>query len=156
MIEMKKILFCFSFMILISTNAWANGRTFEIVYEGKKFNISQQDLEKFKQTTYDTRTNFTAKEKITGPLLIEVRDRFFKNGKMAHVFCHDGYSYKISIDEAVHNGAILAIRRNGNLMSIKELGPFAIVYDRDKMPKNISLPDLDAKTPWQIKRIVVK
>lgn len=54
------------------------------------------------------------------------------NSKNLHVVCYDEYSYMSNVAELDKHGAMFAYKRNDKKMRLKNLGPIAIVFPRDR------------------------
>jgi hypothetical protein len=47
----------------------------------------------------------------------------------------DDYTREIPIDDLVQKGAILALKRNGEYLSVSDKGPLFVVYPYDSSPE---------------------
>ncbi|CAB3772033.1 molybdopterin-dependent oxidoreductase [Paraburkholderia humisilvae] len=118
--------------------------------------LSLDDALKMPQETMRTSTNWTNEELFRGVKMREMLKHFGLYGKTIHFICYDGYDYRIPMSDVVKYDLLLAYERNGKRMTIKTLGPFALIYPRSKYPKELGGQDVDAKFIWMIKNIYVE
>ncbi|MEN4931795.1 oxidoreductase [Erwinia billingiae] len=128
--------------------------TFTLVNNGTETPISTADLQKLAVSKISTSTNFTPFAEFEGATLSSFAKSYNVQGGLLRVYALDDYSYTIPLRELEKFNAIIAYKKNGTMMPVSDLGPFAIIYPRDQHPELNSL-DVNAKTVWQIKRIEV-
>lgn len=67
----------------------------------------------------------------------------------------DDYTREIPIDDLVEKGAILALKRNGEYLSVSDKGPLFVVYPYDSSPE-LKSEKYYSKSVWQVRRIEVR
>ncbi len=65
-----------------------------------------------------------------GPLLADVLAAAGANGSTVTVKALDGYKVDLDLEEAVANGAVIALKRDGRPFSIGDYGPTHLVFPR--------------------------
>jgi hypothetical protein len=120
------------------------------------YTFGLDDALKMPQDMIRTSTNWTEEESFTGVKIREVLKHFGLTGKSIRFVCYDGYDYRIPMSDVTKYDLILAYERNGEKMSIKTLGPFALIYPRSKYPKELGGQEVNAKFIWMIKKIYVE
>ncbi|AEF43399.1 hypothetical protein SerAS12_0237 [Serratia sp. AS12] len=123
--------------------------------DGKKVKITLQALEAMPSSSIKTSTNFTPEAVFTGVEFTSLAKEYGLTGNNVRAFAWDDYSYSMPAAELSKYKVIIAYKKNGELMDVSELGPFAIIYPRDSYPELNNI-DVNAKTVWQIKMLEVK
>lgn len=103
-----------------------------------------------------TSTNWTAVSDFKGVRVTDVLERYHLKGSKLYFRCFDGYSYVIPWNDLVRYNVILAYERDGVRMSLKSLGPFALIYPRTSFPSELGGSETDPKFIWMIKEISVE
>jgi hypothetical protein len=67
----------------------------------------------------------------------------------------DDYSREIPIADLIKNRAILALRRDGQYLSISDKGPLFVVYPYDSDPE-LKNEKYYSRSVWQVRRIEVR
>lgn len=98
---------------------------------------------------YNNRTNFE------GVPLQKLIDYVGARGTVANVVALNDYTTIIPLSDFKEYNVILALKRNGEYMRIRDRGPLFIVYPYD------STPDLDNKTyysrsAWQVRKMRIE
>lgn len=89
-----------------------------------------------------------------GPLLSDLLAAVEAQGDELKVVAIKDYETLIPVNDALHNGVILAMRRDGERMRIRDKGPLFVVYpfdDRPELKTNIYF----SRSAWQVARIDV-
>ncbi|WP_199639550.1 oxidoreductase [Serratia sp. PAMC26656] len=123
--------------------------------DGEKVKITLQALEAMPSSSIKTSTNFTPEAVFTGVEFTSLAKEYGLTGNNVRAFAWDDYSYSMPAAELSKYKVIIAYKKNGELMDVSELGPFAIIYPRDSYPELNNI-DVNAKTVWQIKMLEVK
>ena len=86
-------------------------------------------------------------------------DRLMKvvgaSGDTITAFALNDYTTDIPIDDFAHYNVILALKRDGEYMPVKDKGPLFIVYPYDSAPE-LKAQKYYSRSAWQVNRIVVK
>jgi hypothetical protein len=67
----------------------------------------------------------------------------------------NNYSAELPMEDAVKYNVILAYKRNGEYMSVREKGPLFIVYPYDSVPE-LKNQKFYSRSVWQLSRIEVR
>lgn len=70
-------------------------------------------------------------------------------------FALNDYSTDIPIEDFARYNVILALKRDGEYMPVKDKGPLFIVYPYDSTPE-LKAQKFYSRSAWQVNRIVVK
>ncbi len=124
---------------------------------GKVTTFDMAMLDALPQVTMVTHTPWDGSAVVTfrGPLIRDILAAAGASGTKARVIALNDYAVMIPASDFNEDGVILATKRNGQRMAIRDKGPLWVIYplaDR---------PDLDvygtyAKMAWQVKAIDVE
>jgi len=138
---------------MISAKA-AYAASFVLADGSKEIHISTEDLIKLPVTSITTATNFTPKATFEGVSFTELLSKYSIKASSLRIYALDDYSYTLPVGELIKYHVILAYRKNGRVIPVSDLGPFAVIYPKDEHPELNKL-EVNAKTVWQINRIEV-
>lgn len=65
------------------------------------------------------------------------------------------YSSEIPMEDVTRYGVILALKRNGEYMPVRDKGPLFVIYNFDKQPE-LKNPKYYTRSVWQVRSIDVK
>lgn len=118
--------------------------------------LDRATLEKMSQRTIVTSTPWTdGATTFEGPLLRDVLAAAnAAGGKIAAVAIND-YKVEIPATDAASYDVIVALKRNGAYMPVRDKGPLWIIYPLDERA-DLRTPATHAKMIWQLKRIDVE
>lgn len=145
-----KLLTALLFSLIAAKAAYAD--SFVLIDGSKEIHISTQDLVKLPVTSIMTATNFTPKATFEGVTFTELLSKYSIKASSLRIYALDDYSYTLPVGELLKYQVILAYRKNGQVIPVSDLGPFAVIYPRDEHPELNKL-EVNAKTVWQINRI---
>lgn len=112
-------------------------------------------LDALRQGRFEGKTPWTRGRVVfTGPLFSALLDDAGANGAAAEVMARNDYMAVISLAEVRALPIILATRRDGAPMSLRERGPVWIIYPMDQQPE-LQNPGVYARSVWQVSRITV-
>jgi hypothetical protein len=97
----------------------------------------------------------TGKVTFSGPLLRAVLDEAGADGTKLTVKALNDYSADVPMDDARQLDTILAMRMDGNPMSVRDKGPLFLVYPFDLDP-GLYNEKYFSRSVWQIKEIEVR
>ena len=89
-----------------------------------------------------------------GPLLKAILDAAGAQGKTLIVKALNDYSAEVPMEDAQDFPTMLAIRMNGEEMSVRDKGPLFMIYPFDKHPELYN-EKYFSRSVWQIKEIEV-
>ena len=119
----------------------------------KFFEFNDVDFAKAKQFDFDALSSLeTVKIKADfpkggdiheyeGPLLSDVLAAAGADGQTVTIQALDGYAVEMQLDEAVAQGAVVALKRNGAPLSIGGFGPTHVVFPRAERDDLADMPD---------------
>lgn len=113
-------------------------------------------LKSLPQKVIETYTDWTdGPQTFEGPLLSDLLERVGAHGDSLYATALNGYAATIPVSHAREHGVLLALRWNGEAMSVRRKGPIWIIYPNSD-PDN-SLPRRhNDKSVWQLSRIDVR
>jgi hypothetical protein len=76
-------------------------------------------------------------------------------GTKVEAIAINDYSSEIPVDDFAEHGVILAYKRNGEYMRIRDKGPLFIIYPFDN-DADLKSQKFYARSVWQVKKLVVK
>lgn len=90
-----------------------------------------------------------------GVLLSDVLDRVGATGTVLVAKALDGYSIDIPIADARAYPVLLAMKRDGATMGIRQKGPIWIVYPLDQHPE-LRTENVSVRSVWQLTTLTVR
>ncbi|WP_319483926.1 molybdopterin-dependent oxidoreductase [uncultured Cohaesibacter sp.] len=90
-----------------------------------------------------------------GVLMRDLLDFVGAKGEQVEFHALDGYSVTIPIKDFYEHDVLLAIRQNGENLSVRRRGPTRIIYPMD-MDESLLDPKYTARSVWQIEKMIVK
>lgn len=76
-----------------------------------------------------------------GPLLADVLKAAGATGDKVTVQALDGYAVEVSLQDMIDQGAVVALKRNGEMFGIGDFGPTQIVFPRADRADLSEMPD---------------
>lgn len=124
-----------------------------------KDNTAQFDramLEALGMVTIETTTPwYEGKVKFEGVPLDKLMKRVGASGERVIVVALNDYSTEIPMADFAKFNVILAIKRNGEYMPVRDKGPLFIIYPFDSNP-DLQTQTYYARSAWQVARIDVR
>lgn len=122
----------------------------------KLYLFPERELLAMKKYSIRTSTNWTKAETFSGFKVSDLLTKVGSTGSELEIHCLDGYQYTVPVSDVVRYGLILTYEREGRRMGIKDLGPIGLIYPRDQYPNELKGPEIDAKSTWQVSKIIIK
>jgi hypothetical protein len=124
---------------------------------GKVTTFDMAMLEALPQVTMVTHTPWDGSAVVTfrGPLIRDILAAAGVSGTKATVTALNDYAVNIPASDFDQDGVILATRRNGQPMAIRDKGPLWVIYPLADRP-DLDLYGTYAKMAWQVKAIDVE
>ena len=120
---------------------------------GAQFDLSM--LEKIPGRHASMQTPWTDGEAVfDGPLLRNILEHVGASGKTMHVVALNDYSAEVPIEDARELDTILALKMNGNPLSVRDKGPLFLIYPFDKNPELYN-EKYFSRSVWQIQKIEI-
>ena len=124
-----------------------------------KDNTAQFDrkmLETMGMVTIETTTPWhEGKVKFEGVPLDKLMKQVGATGQRVIVVALNDYTTEIPMDDFAKFNVILAIKRNGEYMSVRDKGPLFIIYPYDSNP-DLKSQTYYARSAWQVAKIDVR
>jgi hypothetical protein len=124
-----------------------------------KDNTAQFDramLESMGLVTVETTTPWhEGKVKFEGVSLDKLMKQVGASGQRVVVVALNDYTTEIPIDDFGKFNVILAIKRNGEYMSVRDKGPLFVIYPYDSSP-DLKSQTYYARSAWQVAKIDVR
>lgn len=89
-----------------------------------------------------------------GPLFSALLDAVGANGSEVRVVALNGFEARIPVSDFKRYNVILAMRRNGEPMPIRDFGPLFVVYPFDQHSE-LKTEAIRFRSVWQVNRIFV-
>ncbi|MGO4525697.1 molybdopterin-dependent oxidoreductase [Microvirga sp. 2MCAF35] len=113
-------------------------------------------LEDLGLVTIETTTPwYEGKVKFEGVLLDKLMKQVGAKGERVSVIALNDYATEIPIADFAKYNVILAIKRDGEYMPVRDKGPLFIVYPYDSNPE-LKSQTYFARSAWQVAKIEVK
>jgi hypothetical protein len=124
-----------------------------------KDNTAQFDramLESIGMETIETTTPwYTGPVKFEGVSLDKLMKRLGASGERAVFVALNDYSSEIPVEDFAKYNVILALKRNGEYMPVRDKGPLFVIYPFDSKPE-LKNQTFYGRSVWQVAKIVVK
>ncbi|MEQ8584966.1 MAG: molybdopterin-dependent oxidoreductase [Thalassobaculaceae bacterium] len=132
-------------LLTVSGNAGATVATF-----------TRAEMEALPQREIRTTTTWTdGVQTFTGPLVRDVLAAAGVSGGTARAVALNDYAVDIPASDFADYDVILALRQNGDEMSVRDKGPIWIVYPRDDHAE-LQKVEENSKWIWQLSRIELR
>jgi len=76
-------------------------------------------------------------------------------GKTVRAVALNDYAITIPVEDFARHGVILALKRDGQYMPIRDKGPLFVIYPYDSKPE-LKTQIYYARSAWQVKRLEVQ
>ena len=118
--------------------------------------FTRAQLEALEQHEVKTTTTWTDGVQVfEGPLIRDVLAAAEKTGQTARAVALNDYAVDIPASDFSKYPVILALRQNGQVMSVRDKGPIWIVYPRDDHTE-LQAVEQNSKWIWQLARIELR
>jgi hypothetical protein len=113
-------------------------------------------LEALGETSFSTNTPWYKEPvKFEGVSLSKLLDAVGATGDRIVSVALNDYSAEMPIEDARNFGVILALKRDGEYMTVRDKGPLFIVYPFDSNP-DLKAQKYYSRSVWQVARIEIK
>lgn len=89
-----------------------------------------------------------------GVPMTKLLQRLGAQGETVRAIALNDYSTEIPISDFAQHGVLLALKRDGNYLMVRDKGPLFIVYPYDSDPA-LKSPRYYGRSAWQVARLVV-
>ena len=121
--------------------------------EGASFDLAMLDALESRTGTMETPWT-TGKTTFSGPFLRAVLEAAGADGKTLRVKALNDYYAEVPIEDAKALDTILATRKDGEIMSVRDKGPLFLIYPFDK-DQSLYNEKYFSRSVWQIGEIEV-
>lgn len=116
--------------------------------------LTAEEIEAMPQQEFTTDTPWTdVPTRFAGPALADIIALGGKATANAHVVALNDYAADIPAEDWVDYGPILAVRVDGDLMKVRDKGPFWVMYPIDNNPSVLNTELYHSRMVWQVKNI---
>jgi hypothetical protein len=123
---------------------------------GTSVEYSLTALEAMEATTLHTHTPWTdGQQQFTGVRASLLLSRLDEQGKSVRAVALNDYESTMDAQELKDYPVIIAYKRNGEYMSIRDKGPLWIIFPLDDFPR-LKSAETDQKMTWQLRRLIVE
>ncbi|OYU48096.1 MAG: oxidoreductase [Rhizobiales bacterium PAR1] len=124
--------------------------------DGKSVEFSRADLEKLGVSTIRTTTPwYDGVQTFEGVPLAALMHKVGADGRKAQVVALNKYRTEIPFNDFAQYQPILALKRDGQYMDVKDKGPLFIVYPFDAKPE-LKSEQYYGRSAWQVRTISVE
>ncbi|AKS47160.1 hypothetical protein SAMN05444287_3203 [Octadecabacter temperatus] len=117
--------------------------------------FSLEELDAFEQVEFTTTTIWTDGEtQFSGVSLRALLENIDASGTTIEMVALNDYSVTMPISDLEDSAPIIATRMDGSIMSVRDKGPFWVVFPYDSDPK-YSTEVTFARSIWQLNRLNV-
>ncbi|WP_086981468.1 hypothetical protein [Vibrio aphrogenes] len=121
---------------------------------GKQIHLTRADLQALPQTQFTTSTPWTSQvHTYQGPKLSLLIEQFEQPITSIQVFAYNGYAVDINKSEWQQYPFILAMKQDGQELTLRNKGPLWILLPFDQNPTFSSKQSLLNQSIWQIEKI---
>ena len=121
--------------------------------QGATWSFDMEDLKALPSDSFETATIWTeGVQNFEGVPLTVLLDHVGATGNTIRAVALNDYAVSIPVTDAVEGGPIVAYRRNGDEMSVRDKGPLWIIYpfDDNRIYKS---EEYYSRSIWQLDRI---
>ena len=127
-----------------------------VTSSGATHDFSLADLDAMPQTKFQTSTPWSeGVNEFSGVRLADLLKTVGPQGASLQLIALNDYVVTASSDELVKADALLATRRDGDLMPISDKGPIFVIFPFDDRPE-LKHQAYFSRAVWQLDRIVVE
>ena len=117
--------------------------------------LTMTEIEALPAETFTTTTVWTEGDvKFSGPSLKTILDALEFDGEAAKLFAINDYAINIPVSELEDNFPIVAYKRDGKYMSIRDKGPLWVVYPYD-FDESYRSETAYSRSIWQLVKVSV-
>jgi hypothetical protein len=122
--------------------------------QGAQFDMAM--IEKLPQHSFTTLTPWEKQPiQFTGPLLRDVLAAVKAQGTVIKAMALNDFQSSIPVEDAMKFDMVMALKMNGQPISVKTKGPLFIVYPFDAKPELRSAVYYE-RSPWQLKSLTLE
>jgi len=117
--------------------------------------LDRPTLEGIGSAGFETSTPwYTGPVRFDGVLMTDLMRAVGASGTTVRAIALNDYTTDIPMSDFAQFGVLLAIKRNGNYMPVRDKGPLFIVYPFDRSPE-LQAHQFYSRSAWQITQLVI-
>lgn len=118
--------------------------------------FDREALERLGMVSFETRTPwYDGPTKFEGVPLAKLMAEVGAKGDRIQAVALNDYSSEIPLEDVAKYNVILALKRNGEYMPVRDKGPLFVVYPYDSAPE-LKSQKFYSRSVWQVKALLVK
>lgn len=126
-----------------------------VLSDGQSHVLSLSDLDDMEQIEFETGSIWTdGKHRYSGVSLHNLLERFGADGTVLRMIALNDYSIEMPIEDLEENAPIVATRVDGETMTVRDKGPYWVIYPFDASPQ-YRTEAIHARSVWQLKRFEI-
>jgi hypothetical protein len=140
-------------MVLPASSAQARNQLTVMAADGAKTVLSYEELTQLPKTDVTTTTPWTeGKHVFTGVSFADLLGKYGIVDGNVRVSALNDYSVTVPAAELIENGAILTYQLDGKTMTVREKGPYWVIFPFDSHP-SLQTDQYWSYAVWQVKSI---
>ncbi|MEP2920619.1 molybdopterin-dependent oxidoreductase [Sulfitobacter sp.] len=153
--RMTRCVLALALALGLGTSAQAADTILTATHNGQTRTFDRAELEALGTASIETTTIWTeGVQTFEGvPLAVLMQELGAQDGKILATAIND-YTIEIPLSDATENGPILALKMNGEQMSVRDKGPVWVVYPYDA-DADYRTEVIYSRSIWQLDRIEV-
>ena len=141
--------------LLLGLPAAAGGPILSVTHDGDVMKFDIAILQAMDTVEFETTTIWTeGVQSFSGVSLATLLNTLDVTEGTLKATAINDYAVEIPVEDAVHGGPIIAYMRNGTPMSVRDKGPFWVVYPYDSDP-SYQTEIIYSRSIWQLDGIEV-
>ena len=126
-----------------------------VLVDGQSHVLSLSELDEMEQIEFATNSIWTDRKFLySGVSLQKLLERLGAQGSGLRMIALNDYSIKFPIEDLEENAPIIATRIDGETMTVRDKGPYWVIFPFDGSPKYRTETHY-ARSVWQLQRIEV-
>ena len=122
---------------------------------GSQVLLDRATLESIGRDSFETATPwYTGKVRFEGVPMSRLMQVVGASGKMVRATALNDYTTDIPMEDFERFGVLLALKRDGEYMPIRDKGPLFIVYPFDKFPE-LQTHQYYSRSAWQVASLTI-
>lgn len=147
---------CAILMLSANLAATQDGHSLTVVnLDGEEHVLHLDDLDAMEQVEFSTSTIWTnGKVVFSGVSVMRLLEAVGAEGNTLRMSALNDYAVEMPVADLEENAPIVATRMNGETMSVRDKGPYWIIYPFDRDPELRTEANY-ARSVWQLKTLAL-
>ena len=126
-----------------------------VLSDGQSHVLSLSELDDMEQIEFETGSIWTdGKHRYSGVSLYNLLEHFGAKGTVLRMIALNDYSIEMPIEDLEENAPIVATRVDGETMTVRDKGPYWVIYPFDASPR-YRTEAIHSRSVWQLQRFEV-